>query len=114
MKKNWKISFLYLPIVLFALLISYLCYDEYITKTKELVIDQCIVRGITYDGETTLLTVELPDHELAIVDGSVRRGSKLTTLRPEVSIGETVRCRWKYGDIMRLGYCNWRKGDISW
>lgn len=99
---------MYLLVILFALLTGYLCYDGYITRTKELVIDQCVVRGISYDGNTTLLTVELPGHELAIVDGSIRQGSRLHTGRPKVGIGDTVRCRWKYGDITGLGYCNWR------
>lgn len=111
--KRFKIVLVYLPIALFELFVGYLCYDEYITRAKELVIDQCIVRGISYDGSTTLLTVELPDHELAIVDGSIRQGFRLHTERPKVGIGDTVRCRWKYGDVTKLGYCNWRKGDIS-
>ncbi|MDE7477553.1 MAG: hypothetical protein K2M91_06345 [Lachnospiraceae bacterium] len=115
MKEKIKGKILYLvrfiPVIMVVILIGARCYDKYITKTKELVIDQCIVRGVSYDGNKTLLVVELPDHELAIVDGSIYR-SRQTTARPKVRTGQNVRCRWKYGDTGKLGYSNWREGDI--
>lgn len=77
------------------------------------VVDLCLhnmLWMVEQEEEITLLYqgAGLPGHELAIVDGSIRLGSRLHTGRPKVGIGDTVRCRWKYGDITGLGYCNWR------
>ena len=100
-----------IPLIVIAICIGIECYDAYIVKTKELVLDPCIVRGVSYDGKKTLLVVELPDHSFSIVDSSIYRG-RLTTLRPVVRIGDSIRCRWKYGDTGKLGYGSKQKGDM--
>lgn len=109
--KKMRIYFLLsLPFIIFGILIGIQCYDRYLVNTKELVIDSCIVRGVSYDDEKTLLVVELPDHTFSIVDASIYR-SRLHSERPIVNIGDLIRCRWKHGDTGRLGYSSRQKGD---
>ncbi len=74
MKKVSKIDIRLLPFLLLIFLfiivpVGIICYHKYIIATREIVYDNCYVRGITYDDKKTLLVVELPDHKtLAIVD----------------------------------------------
>lgn len=114
MKPRIKKHIYLLPIILLALLIGAICYYKYTVAAKEVVIDNCFVRGITYDDRKTLLVVELPDHTLAIVDATVHWGGRTGSNRPSVLTGESVRCRWKNGDLGKMGYCNWEKGDIRY
>lgn len=102
---------LFSPLIMIILPFGIACYDEYIILTKEVVIDECVVRGITYDGSATLLVVELPDHTLSIVDASVTHSRGISD-RPNVSKGQVIRCRWKYGDTGKMGYSSWKKGDM--
>ncbi|MDE6055851.1 MAG: hypothetical protein K2G55_19320 [Lachnospiraceae bacterium] len=100
-----------IPLIIIAICIGIECYDAYIVKTKELVLDPCIVRGVSYDGKKTLLVVELPDHSFSIVDASVHLRY---TYRPVIKTGDLIRCRWKYGDTGKLGYSSKQKGDIHY
>ncbi len=119
MKKVAKTDIQLLPFLLLIFLfiivpVGITCYHKYIIATREIVYDNCYVRGITYDDKKTLLVVELPDHEtLAIVDATIHH-SRTGPQRPAVQAGELVRCRWKDGDLGKIGYCDWRKGDVPW
>ena len=110
-KNRLIIFFGCIPLFVIVICIGIECYDAYIVKTKELVLDSCIVRGVSYDGTKTLLVVELPDHSFSIVDATIYRG-RLSNLRPIVRIGDSIQCRWKYGDTGKLGYSSKQKGYI--
>lgn len=116
MKKKTKNRFIIfagcIPLIVLAVCVGIECYDAYLVRTKELVLDPCIVRGISYDGKKTLVVVELPDHSFSIVDASVRRGRY--TYRPVIKTGDLIRCRWKHGDTGKLGYSSEQKGDIHY
>ncbi len=97
--------------IIFAISIGISCYDEYLIRTKELVIDSCIVRGISYDGNKTLVVVELPDDAFAIVDATIYQYRSIPD-HPRIQKLDLIRCRWKDGDTGKLGYSSKQKGDL--
>lgn len=111
--KNFQPIIWLAVLIVLELLLGAICYYKHAMEAKELVIDNCYVRGITYDDRKTLLVVQLPDHTLAIVDATIYRSRSLPE-RPGVLVGDFVRCRWKNGDVGKMGYCNQRKGDVPY
>lgn len=102
-----------IPYIIFAISIGIACYDEYLVKTKELVIDPCIVRGTSYDGSKMLVVVQLPDGEFAIVDATIYKYRSAPD-HPFITKLDLIRCRWKDGDTGKLGYTSKEKGDIHY
>lgn len=102
-----------IPCIIYAILLGRACYDEYLIKTKELVIDPCIVRGTSYDGSKMLVVVQLPDGEFAIVDATIYKYRSAPD-HPFITKLDLIRCRWKDGDTGKLGYTSKEKGDIHY
>lgn len=69
------------------------------------------MRGISYDGNKTLVVVELPDDAFAIVDATIYQYRSIPD-HPRIQKLDLIRCRWKDGDTGKLGYSSKQKGDL--